>query len=514
MSVLLKTIQFFEQDDSTQTKPVTIVDDEKTNLKISLKNKGSGMEIILKNNDGKHISEGVFRWKEQDTVKVFLKYTDDPSEVIDTESSDDLIMIGEIEEFEAELGENSTKWKLKIVDKSFILLNKLWAKAYLKNDTHIVGTTTETGWTPPELITDIISVVTAKGNKTSEVKASLAVGTFDSDGKFTRASGGYIQNIRPDGRAWDANDDDSKNIRQQLSIAKVFKPLYEWINDLGTIERTNTTYEQSNGLVCKRPYQYFIDEDNNFHWEYAGTATDSYLITVGATAAAGADVEVYDKLQEKTIEFTDNVHHRVYSGKLKKSIFDVVNMVIFNAGDDFNGTGILDYFYNPISKSSVLKPVYKPMTDIAKTFKKQEIITENSANYTENNDTGTLFYESTKYDANDGASTYPFQPSWNKASNDPTVTSDKELNDSFRTFCIATGDSRGADITNLRSNARYKGTITLKGYKYKVGNVVIFNDSLHGIVNEFLRITDIQHTIDASGWFTTISVEEDADKRE
>jgi len=475
MSILLKTIQFFNGDEEDST-PYIVSDDEKTNIKMSMGNKGSGMEIIIKNAYGEHILDGEFRWKETDTVKVFLKYTDDPSYSIDTDATTDLIMVAEIEEFEAEIGEKITSWKLKIVDKTYILLNQLWAKAYTRNEVHDIDGDSKTGWTPPEIIRNIIRITTTDGKGSSEVKADFV------------SNGGYIQDTRPDSSSFDT-------LRDELSIAKVFKPVYEWIEDLSSIERTNTDAEQAGTLIAKRPYFFYVDENNNAHWEYPSTTSSNYEISVGATGPIGGD----------------SIYHELNSGKLKKAIFDIVNMVIFNAGDDFNGNGILDYYYDPTTGSNKLKPVYKPMTDIAEKWKKLEIyrgLDVAPVDYTLNNDTGKLIRDGRKYDA-----TYSFKPIWADASGDASIDNDNDLNESLRIQSSKEGKTRASEITQKRANPRWKGTISLKGYKYALGNLITFNDSFHGISDALIRITDIQHSINKGGWYTTLTVEEDAEEK-
>ena len=493
--ILLKKVILTDHVTDNETE---ITDAVRINVKKSTGNKGSGAEIILKNAYGEHIDNKQFKWKEQDTIQIFLKYTDDSGAEIDTSANDDLIMTAELEEYEANLDEKSTSWKLKCVDKTYILLNKLWAKAYLKSDTPIINgveDTSKTGWTPPEIICNIINITTGKGDKSSHVSAKLTT------------NGGYIQNTRPD-------DSTFEDLRTELSIAKVFKPVYEWIADLSTVEKTNTSAEQSNvvgtaSLVCKRPFLFYIDNLNKAHWEYpAHNNTTAYLITVGATAAIGS-ATVYDIDSDTDVTYVDTDYHVIYGGKIKKSIFDIINMVIFNAGDDFFGNGILNYFYDPTTKSPVLKPVYKPMINIAREWKSKEVLRgleESPVDYVLDNDTGTLLRESRKYTA-----TYPFKPEWADASAETNVTSNTELNDSLRTKGVDDGKTKASEITQHRANARWKGTLSMQGENFQIGNLVIFNDSLHGIVNAKVRITDVQHTVDAQGWWSTLTVEEDAD---
>lgn len=508
MSVLLKTVNMYKSSrGKDSTSSVVIDDDERISMKLSMGGKSSGGDITLKNAYKKHVDpiSGEFKWGQSDTIQIFLKHSDSASDEIDTSSVTDRVMIGDIQEYQANMDENSTNWSISFVDSTYTLLNRLWAKAYLKTENPTINgivDTTKVGWTPPELICALVNAATATGGSanSSAVKASLAVGTFDSNGKFVRTSGGYVQNVRPNNDTWE-------DLRGEFDMAKVFKPVYEWFEAIGSTEKTNTNAEKTaKTSVCRRPYIFFIDENNNLHWEYPGTSTDSYIMNVGSDTAAGS-IDLWDSLLSKTITYTDSLVHEIKGFKLKRATYDIVNMVIFNAGDDFLGNGILDYFYNPTTKSPTLKPVYKPMTDISKFWKQAEIErgeTQAPVDYTENNDTGTLIRDGRKYDAS-----YNFTPVWGTE-----VTSDSTLNAGLRSLCVKDGDSRSEDITNKTSNPRWKGTITLKGYKYGVGNIIIFNSTFHGIVNAKLRIISVQHSIGNNIWSTTLNVEEDPVEKE
>ena len=451
-----------------------VTDDERITVTVNIDNKSSGVDITLKNFNQEHLRNGEFRWKNEDTVKIFLKHTNDPTYEIDVDSTTDLVITAELEEWEAILDEKFNGFVLKCLDKTYLLLNKLWAKAYSRDEVHDVYGVSKTGWTPPEIIRDIIRITTAKGDGSTGVKADL------------ESAGGKIADLRSDDSTFDAS-----GLRDELSIAKVFKPVYEWIQDLSGTNRTNTSSELSSGLVDKRPYIFFIDEKNEANWIYPGTTSSNYEMTVGATATVGSD----------------SIIHSILAHKMRKAVFDVINMIIYNAGDDYNGSGILDYFYDTATSSAKLKPVYKPMTNIAKEWKHKELLrglNEAPVDYTLNNDTGTLLVEGRKYDA-----TYNFKPEWANATGDAEVTSDATLNASLRAQCIIDGDIEAQRITSRRSNPRWRGAITLTGYKYQVGNLITFNDTDHGMIDVLLRITRVQHNISKEGFFSQLSVEED-----
>lgn len=472
MTVLLKKILIFDQSES---KSIDITDDERTTVKFSQGAKGSTMQVTLKNAWQEHVLNGQFRFGVDDIVKIYLKYATEGNETIDIDSTDDLIMVADIINIESLGEESKTTWVLNCMDRTFLLLNRLWAKNYPLSSS----------LTSPLLIKEVINITTTegKGILSTAVRADLAQGSF-SGGEFIRTGGGYIQNIRPDNTAFPA-----------VSIAKVFKPVYEWINDLSQPDMTNTTTElgENGSPASPRPYIFFIDENNNAHWESPTVLNPDHYLTWGTTSAISPDTTA----------------HYIKSFKLKKAIFDIINMVIFNAGDDFYGSGTLNYFYDPTTKSPKLKPVYRPWTDIAKDVIYREMFEENLAKYTENNGDadnapGTLFFQGKRYDAS-----YPLTPYWSSTS----VANDTELNTSFRNYIAfdegSLGKTRARRLTQNKASPRWKGTITVRGEKLSVGELIRFNSADHGIVNATVRIRDSQHNIDKSGWDTTLSVEED-----
>lgn len=468
MTVLLKKILIY---DSEGKNPIDITDDVRTTVKISQGSRGSTMDITLKNAWGEHVVGGEFQFGVDNIVKLWLKWAVEGTDTIDTSSSDDLIMASEVIDIEAKGEENSSGWTLHCVDRTFIILNRLWAKNYPLSG----------GLTAPEIIKEIINITTTdgKGTLSTKVKADLTEGSWNSTtGVFSRTGGGYIQHIRPDNTAFPPK-----------AISKVFKPVYEWVDDLSQPDMTNpaTELSESGTPICARPYFFYIDEDKNCHWEYPHpSASATVEMTWGSIVAVGSDTTA----------------HYVKSFQLKNAVFDIVNMVIYNPGDDLYGSGQLDYFYDPTTRSPKLKPVYRAWTDIADDVIYRELFEENSASYSEDNATpGTLTYHGKRYTAS-----YNLTPYWTTTA----VTDDDELNDSLVAYCSEIGDNRARRLTQRKANPRWKGKITIRGEKRVIGELIQFNSGDHGIVNAKVRVTDVQHTISKEGWDVSLSVEEDA----
>lgn len=467
MTVLLKRLIIYDEDG---TNPIEIEDDEGVTVKFSQGAKGSSMSLTLKNAWAEHVSSGEFRFGVDNIVKLWLKWADEGTDTITTTSSADLIMSADVIDIESSGEEKATTWKLTCMDRTFIILNKLFVKNYPISESR----------TSPQLIKEIINFTTGTGTGTlsTSLKADLAVGGWNTTtGIFTRTGGGYIQGIRPDNSPFPV-----------VAISKVYKPVYEWIDDLSQPDMTNNTTELSatGTPPSPRPYYFYIDENNNCHWEFPDVTTPSHHFTWGSTSAVSPDT----------------VAHYIKSFKLKKVVSNIINTVYFNAGDDFYGSGTLDYFYDKTSTASKVKPVYRPWIDIAKDAMYREIIEENPTKYTEDNATpGTLFFQGKRYTAS-----YNFTPHWTTTA----VTTDTTLNNSFRSYIISQGKLRAQRLCQRKANPRWKGKITIRGEKLAIGELIQFNSTDHGIVNAKVRITDVQHVISKTGWDVVLSVEEDA----
>jgi len=185
---------------------------------------------------------------------------------------------------------------------------------------------------------------------------------------------------------------------------------------------------------------------------------------------------------------------------LKRGQLDIVNFIIFNAGDDWFGSGILDYNYDRNTQASKLQATYKPWIKITQNMKEEEILGGNSAQFTKNTSSGTLTFNDNRYDAS-----YPLTPHWTTSA----VANDVAYNSSLRSEAILRGDVAAQRTFDGKGSPLWKGKMELKGYKYHVGELIQLTSSIHGIKDILIRITDVQHNIGKTGWFTTLSVQED-----
>ena len=98
MTVLLKKLIIYGENGEY---PIEITDDIRTTVKIRQGAKGTTMNITLKNAWAEHVENGEFKFGVDNIVKLWLKWATEPSDEIDTTSSDDLVMVADIIDVDA-----------------------------------------------------------------------------------------------------------------------------------------------------------------------------------------------------------------------------------------------------------------------------------------------------------------------------------------------------------------------------------------------------------------------------
>ena len=186
----------------------------------------------------------------------------------------------------------------------------------------------------------------------------------------------------------------------------------------------------------------------------------------------------------------------VKSASIKKAVFDVTNFIIFNAGNDMYGSGILDYHYDETSTSNTLKMRYMSFIDVSKTLIQNEI---NAGNLVLNA-SGTFTFNGNRYNRN-GTVTAKFD--------NTSYSADATYNTALRVASKFKGKSRAKNITFGLSHARWKGSVEVKGQHFTQGTLIQYTDSEIGITNQYVRIVDINHSFTQSGWFTSLTIEQD-----
>ncbi len=540
---MLIQVDWTNQDGVT----TTFTDIESINIKRDSEAKASTANITLKNPINRLVAgysqpftlynsdTNEIAFNEADTVKIYAVSIDVVRSIDTSDDSPDLIMTGEIAEVKVRGGEKDSKVILKCVDKTFVLLNKLWAFNY--NNTK--------GFTAPQIVQDVVRHISAEvsqdplsfddnGNQVSNGKYSI-------DARLV-SNGGFIEDTRIDSTAFPTT-----------TIAKVFKPAYEFVNDVSTLEHTNDlSIEDAENPPQDRKMIFYIDEKNRFHWFYPKDAANTTLngtinatiTTITLTDSSNFDSSGRVNIGSEQIDYsgkssndltgcsrgvnnsTASSHldgatvtsalvfiegdkttgNEIINFNLTNKTFDIVNMVIFNAGKDLFGSGILDYYYDVNTKEKQLKMVYKPYTEIAKELIQREI---NDSRLTKDNAQAVFTYEGNFYKettGNYGGSS--ITTGWGTA-----VTSNATYNTAVRNEAKKRGDARALTLTQRRGSPRWKGTIECRFRRYTAGELINFTSTRAGINSQDIRIKTAQYNLTKTGGFVTNSIEEDERKR-
>lgn len=487
MAVLVSRISYY--GDQGNGNEVILTDWTRLTIKRGLDATSNTVEIRLKNsikkrlpdlttihrhvNDSKKLcidETGGYELKQGDVIKIWLRWADSASDVISyTDESSHMITTSEVQEWDGILEENRTDLVLKCVDKTFIILNKLWVQAY----------TSSLGYTCPTMAINVIQNSTdgIKGTGfdsggtivTSgalyEVDARLMSGTYAQQAALAIEATGYppayVESLRK-----------NESVYPPISMTKVWKPVYEWLKEINDIRNTNSTSEITTGpIVQDRNNRFYLDQNNRYHQFYPADSIN-YDITAGEVDSDGT----------------------VTDFKMTKKTFDIINMVIFNAGKDLENTGILDYFFDKTSKERRLKMKFVPMLEIGSegngSLRSAEVA-EGNISVAEDGVVTILVASGTT--------------SWGT-----TYSSAADYKEKFRERAILLGQQRASALTRNRGNPRWKGNISIKkGAYYSAGQLLRFTALTHGINEELVRIVDVTHQITPTGWTSQLEVEAD-----
>jgi len=416
-----------------------------------------------------------FEFNEKDQFKVYLKYTDDGSEVYSTEwtsetthpASNYLIGTYFLTEYSVSHDGKHTQVKLVCADKTYILFNRVLAKSFLVSE----------GLSTPEKVQKVVQLcsIAAKDNAEHNFNVNGAIYEIDAPLK-TRAEiaigNGGIQSDRR--TTYQDGDTGASSTFPNKTISKIWKPAYEWIRDLSQVDNINTDDELSGTggekIVYGKPFIFWVDENQLFHW-----------------------VEMDDTIDSEIIVGQDEITNV----KLTKKVFDAFNMLIYNCGTDMNGVGIIDYYFDETSNIKGLKMQYQPMTKISEQLKELDY-TSDGVEAANRVNSGLPKYD--QY-----PSSYPLTTStWSNG-----ATSDSNYNTLLRDKAKADGRTKSKLILSGLTNARWKGSFESYGQKYSLGAVINLTDTSMGLYKQPLRIMDIKHSINSSGWFTNLTIEQD-----
>lgn len=514
--------------------PVEIDDFVNINIKMGTDGKSNVTDVDLKNPFGAYNdSLDVVSFNEKDVVKIFAKLEENDTD-INISSSTNLLTITNIQEWNGLVDNKSTTYKLKCIDRTYQLLNKVWSSSYINKSS-------------PFIIKNVVQSVT-------EIPSGVPSEFYYTSGNknYYIDSWTYVDSVRPNSSAFP----------DEVNVGMSFKPIYEWITNMSQVENTNFVSEiNSNSQVCTKPYIFYVDELNKLHWNYPSSTINYYFeegkqkdsidysksaysvritssnttssstnkiictslnfTTLGVTSGmyvnipslsadlSWAKITSVDSSTQLTLDKTINigsgisftiypsVSADIFNINITKATFDVVNFIIFQAGKDMYDYGILYYKYDENSNSKDFKMVYKEWPKIA-----QSLL---SRDYNEGLDASGRKNGGGTYDKPEFPSSYPYTPIWTTNA----VNSDSAYNTSLRDAAKKIGIANSENLIARFGNPRYKGKVTITGLKLNPGILVKFTSSSLGMYNLSLRVKDITHNINQNSWTTTLDLEED-----
>lgn len=475
MAVLNTLVKYYPPTDINN--PI-ILDDV---LEINI-NKGSSVQnnkarITLKNYQVAKLSDGTFQHSGSDEdgfikyetdgiLKVWATY-DEGSGLNTSATSSDLLFVGDLLNTKVEQNQNGqNNMVLEFADRTYTILNRVWVESFESTPVpniiqSVIRATTDHAIKPNDELYDSQGTLGGDG----------AGGLFEIDARL-ESEGGFIEDTRSDGSAFPTVD-----------LALVYKPVYNWLEELSSVEMTNSPAEISaNSYVQKRAMLYYVDELNKFHWFYPDSGNPQHELLAGATTAQGSD---------------SNTHY-IYGHTAKRNTDEIVNFIVYQAGEDMNGKIIENYYYDPSAGAPIPKDSYRAWFDIALNMKQQDelagFLTRNNSNDSQSFAIATA--------------QFPFVPTWDR--NGVSVSSSTAYNANFIDEAEARANGRAQMEVQQRSNLRLKDPMRIRGSNViGVGDLLKFTSPAAGERKVNVRVKEVTHVINQTGWTTEVTFEED-----
>lgn len=378
--------------------------------------------------------------------------------------------------------DGKSHYKLKVTDKTAMFLNKVWAFSY-QADSLIEGQATNA----PRIIKNVIGHLNNLDASTSDDLTTNNVATTKRDGSAF-----------PTG----------------ISISKIWKPGYEWITELSQPEYTNED----------RPYIFYVDANNDLHWQYPEqkpiteltSSVNTSTTTIPVNSTSGYPSFGFIAIEEEIIFYTsktstsftnctrgykesDAATHAagtqvsglvlwpgrqdVYNLDVNSTEESTYNFIIYNAGPTPSGYDYLYYSLDPAQVGKKFRMKFVQWAGIAKDLTSRDMALTTFA---------------------DGFPTaYPFTTSWGViVSNDDDYQAEfilelqKRADAKARAYYVI-GRQKFSGKVQMRGNTAYNINDTVTVYQPKYSRV------------DFMRVKDVKHQLNESSWITDLELEED-----
>lgn len=479
MLPFIKVLHTKYNDGILETTDITSYFLDATINKVSEAKKNS-LSINLFNNNNKLDSQNFER--DKSSIAFYCSYV--PVDI----SSDIPMMSANVDSIAYTTNNNGLSTiKLKCIDKTGLFLNKLFSIAYQESS----------GYTARDILINIVNH--CQDNETTKI-------TFNN-----------VASTKHDGNAF----------KTGIAMAKVMKPLYEWINELSTIDNTGDD----------REYVYFIDNENDLHWIYPNQNTstslsaniDSSVTTISVfnntsfseTGVIQIDTEqiYYTGLGTNTFtgctrgyNNTTATSHAINADVVTQTIkigennvYDIsietdgdgdYNLTYFNTGKMPQGYDFLWYLLDPSDKGKAIKEKFNDWKSISLDMYNFERATTAWGN------TGGSYPTP---GGNPLAPDNTYTTNWGV-----TVESNSEFEDAWQNELKRRGENKA--LTFFRTGReRFVSKVSMYGNNnFYVNSPVSVSLTEQGQIKT-LRVKEIRHNINKDGWVTELSFETDPD---
>lgn len=420
--------------------------------------------------------------KEGDYIEIKAYYN-----TPDSDEQNNILLVGEITNFDYSNGN----------DGPVITVNGTNVTENLLRGFSLVGKkVTDVTATPPGIIKEIISRLNQSGVPSAKKVYAFRDDELVSDATVPSDQGGAISNVTGQNGNIASNKSNGDAFPTK-TYSKTWQPVYKILEDLSAPEYTG-------------------DDDAGNYIFYVKTTKvlDQHVWKLNTSY-------INELVFQPPSQEVDTVLNRGddYSTiTTKKDLNEVVNVLIVKPGTDVNGAGITTFVVNTESLGEVgPKYDYWAKPEIGNVVRKDE--------RTEGENLGSVFVGDLP-EANGSQYPWTFNTIFQRSDNYPydedsgtplVANNESEYNDIIREEIFLRGKIEAQRIVDNLGEARYNSTVSLVTGSNNIGmgTLVDVTDETSGWNDTTanpaykLRIRDIRHTFDSSGWQTDLVCVED-----